>query len=425
MTRWARATVTVVAALVLAYVVPARAQTTSVTVCCQLPSSCVQDTDTHCRELHGLSDPNASCVSTTGTGGTTLTSCRPNELPPDQQPLAPSAPTTGKSIFFIPNVGIPGTVFSRGSSVAVSGTTIGDFVVAFYLWFAGAAGVLAVFMVMFGGWQWLTAAGNAGRIGQAKETITGAVVGLVLLLGSYVLLASISPTFVSFRSLSQFLRPISRLTLILPERFGIGISEEPDAATRQTLVSRKDFFNRAGCPNHEEMKKGFSAFLTGYYKPDLNDAGGYKNTSGEPDPMCNVAMQCSCGPTDAYYGKDKSCTATGYSKQWRPCLKDKLDPETYCTKSASGQVPEALRTAAASGCFGFGTKFTVIGGPTFTAPQEWEVNDRGGDIRGRHFDLYTGTGADAKSLAQQLRSEVTVVVKTYCPNARGAKCGPP
>jgi hypothetical protein len=78
----------------------------------------------------------------------------------------------------------------------------GDYLVSFYQWFAGAAGVLAIFMVMFGGFQWLTAAGSPGRIGQAKETITGAIVGLILLLGSYVLLNTISPTFVAFRPLA-------------------------------------------------------------------------------------------------------------------------------------------------------------------------------------------------------------------------------
>lgn len=80
--------------------------------------------------------------------------------------------------------------------------TFGDYLVKFYQWFAGAAGVLAVFMMMFGGFQWLTAAGNAGRIGQAKETITGAIVGLILLLGSYVLLNTISPAFVAFKPLA-------------------------------------------------------------------------------------------------------------------------------------------------------------------------------------------------------------------------------
>jgi 3D (Asp-Asp-Asp) domain-containing protein len=386
----------------------------------------VQDTDAHCRELNGFSIPNAACVDQT-LDGVQVKSCRPNELPPEQQPAAAPAEAPGKSLFFIPNIGIPGSAFSRATSVEVTGRTLGDFVAAFYVWFAGAAAVLAIFMVMFGGYQWLTAAGNAGRIGQAKETITGAVVGLVLLLTSYVLLATISPTFVNFKDLRQFLTPISPLALTLPERFGIGISEIVEDAVRQTVIGRKDFFNRSGCPTPAEMKKGFQAFLTGYYRPDLkeNDSGGYKNTSGQPDPMCNVAMQCICGPTDAYYAKEYSCTATGYSKKWRPCLKDKLDPESYCTKTASGRVPEDLLTAAASGCFGFGTKFTISGGQPFTDGQEWEINDRGGDIRGRHFDLYTGTGAEAKRQALLLRSEVTIVVTKFCPNARGAKCGPP
>lgn len=111
----------------------------------------------------------------------------------------PGLPTTE----CIKSDGVKGTYAYTG--------TFGDYLVTFYQWFAGAAGVLAVFMVMFGGFQWLTAAGNPGRIGQAKESITGAVVGLILLLGSYVLLNTISPAFVAFKPLSP--KHIDRLTL--------------------------------------------------------------------------------------------------------------------------------------------------------------------------------------------------------------------
>jgi hypothetical protein len=89
--------------------------------------------------------------------------------------------------------------------------TFGNYVVTFYLWFAGAAGTLAVFMVMYGGFEWITAAGNAGRIGQAKETITGAIIGLILLLGSYVLLSTISTGFVNFQ---LFVKPVERIPLL-------------------------------------------------------------------------------------------------------------------------------------------------------------------------------------------------------------------
>lgn len=392
---------------------PALAQVPGGPGCCQRIGSCVVGS---CYTSPDQSGGQFWAGLTCTNGKDCVAAGTFNPAEPQSTAVDVQTPKTGKSIFFIPNVGIPGTVFSRGSSVAVSGTTIGDFIVAFYVWFAGAAGMLAVFMVMFGGWQWLTAAGNAGRIGQAKETITGAVVGLVLLLGSYVLLASISPTFVNFKDLKEFLTPIKRLPLDLPERFGVGISEELDATVRQTLITRKDVYNRAGCPTLAEMKNGFSAFLTGYYRPDKDsdDAAGYGSV------MCNIGMQCSCdriGP--------ETCTATGISVKWAPCDPAKLGPD-YCTHTPSGQPPQDRLTAAASArCFGFGTKFTVIGGPAFTAPQEWTVNDWGKDIQGRHFDLYTGTGAEGKRQALQLRSEVTVVVKTYCPNVRGAKCGPP
>jgi len=56
----------------------------------------------------------------------------------------------------------------------------------------GVGITLAIIMVAIGGMIWLTSAGSPDKIGQAKSYITGAVLGLVLLLGSYIVLNSIN-----------------------------------------------------------------------------------------------------------------------------------------------------------------------------------------------------------------------------------------
>ena len=78
---------------------------------------------------------------------------------------------------------------------------LAEYIAAIYQYLVGAATILAIVMIMYGGFRWITAAGDAGKIGEAKATIVGAVVGLVLALGSYTILSLVNPDLVSFQSL--------------------------------------------------------------------------------------------------------------------------------------------------------------------------------------------------------------------------------
>lgn len=75
----------------------------------------------------------------------------------------------------------------------------GEYFLAFYVFFVGIVGILATIMVMYGGYRWIAAAGNASRIQGAKETMSGAIIGLVLALTSFLLLNLINPQLVRVR----------------------------------------------------------------------------------------------------------------------------------------------------------------------------------------------------------------------------------
>ena len=65
-------------------------------------------------------------------------------------------------------------------------------------WFATAiVGGLAVVMIIIGAVQYSSSAGNKAAIGSAKETITSAIIGLVIVLMAYLILGSISGDFVN------------------------------------------------------------------------------------------------------------------------------------------------------------------------------------------------------------------------------------
>lgn len=92
--------------------------------------------------------------------------------------------------------------------------SIGQYINAFYKYFAGAIGILATVMVMWGGFKWMTAAGNASRVSDARDTIYSAIIALILTFGSYILLNTINPRLVD---LSVAVNPIN----------GIGLGVQP------------------------------------------------------------------------------------------------------------------------------------------------------------------------------------------------------
>ncbi len=78
---------------------------------------------------------------------------------------------------------------------------ISVFLVGAYKLGVGIAAILAVIMIMIGGFVWIAAAGDSGKIGKAKTMISSAVVGLLLTFGSYILLQTINPDLVNFTAL--------------------------------------------------------------------------------------------------------------------------------------------------------------------------------------------------------------------------------
>jgi len=53
----------------------------------------------------------------------------------------------------------------------------------------GFLGVIAVILVLLGGFKWMTAAGNEDKIGEAKKLMGAGVVGLVIILAAYAIAA--------------------------------------------------------------------------------------------------------------------------------------------------------------------------------------------------------------------------------------------
>ncbi len=61
-------------------------------------------------------------------------------------------------------------------------------------WALGSLGLIAVIVILYGGFTWMTAAGNEEKVSKAKNIITYAVIGLAVILLSFVLVSTIFKT---------------------------------------------------------------------------------------------------------------------------------------------------------------------------------------------------------------------------------------
>lgn len=75
----------------------------------------------------------------------------------------------------------------------------GDYLKTIYNYAVAVGGLIAAIALIFGGFVYLTSAGSSEKIASAKTTIGGALMGLLLLFGSYTLLYTINPDLVRLK----------------------------------------------------------------------------------------------------------------------------------------------------------------------------------------------------------------------------------
>lgn len=76
---------------------------------------------------------------------------------------------------------------------------LNKYIPAIYNYMVSIVSIIAIVMIMVGGLRYLTAGGNPSAVTSAKETILGAVIGLFLTFGSYILLQTINPALVQLK----------------------------------------------------------------------------------------------------------------------------------------------------------------------------------------------------------------------------------
>src|SRR5512135_390760 len=98
---------------------------------------------------------------------------------------------------------IPNVSFTQGISndSAITLPWIAQYISGVYTFALSIVGMVAAVMLIIGGFQYLTSAGDKARIAKGKKRIADALIGMTLAFGSYILLYTINPNLVSFASL--------------------------------------------------------------------------------------------------------------------------------------------------------------------------------------------------------------------------------
>ncbi|MEK7637082.1 MAG: pilin [Patescibacteria group bacterium] len=122
----------------------------------------------------------------------------PATAPTTQPTTPPAASAASDALTFKPELTIPGLLEGVWN---ISDTTIAEYIRVIFVAFVWAVGILATVMVVYGGIKWVAAAGNPGRINDARGIINDAIIGVLIALVSVVLLNTINPRLTSFRGI--------------------------------------------------------------------------------------------------------------------------------------------------------------------------------------------------------------------------------
>ncbi len=189
----------------------------------------------------------------------------------------PLATTAADPIKFTPELTIPGLL---DGTWTISSSSIAEYIRVIFIAFIWLVGTLATFMVIYGGVRWVAAAGNAGRINDARNIIDNAVIGLIIALSSIVLLNIINPNLTSFSSVN-----LPALEKKYQELLSVA-SAAVTTCTATTVTGTPDNVCRqGGLPNCSE-RGTLNAWVNASVRPE--NTSTWTNTA--PDPFAVKAV---------------------------------------------------------------------------------------------------------------------------------------
>lgn len=165
-------------------------------ICSAVPPG--KDGLTYCRELGSWPD---KIYNYDSNDCEKISSCPQYVFTAEQKPEA--KPEEQKKIVKpVLQIDIPGFGGFKETKSDEGTSWIGDYTIAIYKWSVSVIAILAVVMIMIAGFQWVLSRGNAPAISNAKARISGAFMGLIIILSISLFLGFINPNLTILRPLA-------------------------------------------------------------------------------------------------------------------------------------------------------------------------------------------------------------------------------
>ena len=156
----------------------------------------------------------------------------------------------------------------------------GQLISTIFTWSLNILGIVVFVMIFYAGFQWFTAAGNTAKVNEARDRITNAITGAIVLLAAYIILYTINPDLVGGR----FTLPGIGTTSPTPGGGGggggggTGACRDPGGTVANYAGDLEDAIdavidsNPGGIANEPNTWENSSIFL-GYVAEELQSAG--------------------------------------------------------------------------------------------------------------------------------------------------------
>jgi hypothetical protein len=217
-----------------------------------------------------------------------------------------------------------------GTSIARC-TNVTGMVKYFYEWGIALGGLAAFISLVIGGFQYLTSMGEPARLAEAKDRIRSAFFGLILLLGSWLILNTINPQLTTFKAKLE-------LVTVKPEEWRLG-TPELKPCEFAVLYDQVDWKGNTKIIKPEEGTVSLGGLAGGL--PLIGGAGRFnlqsyiiykprEITTIECDPSQPVPTTTICVKNEEPW-REKNC-----KKKY--CLLEPCDPETeHCLDTQEGK----------------------------------------------------------------------------------------
>ncbi len=215
---------------------------------CSVPNDCFQGTDEYaCVSGRCVCADDTPCNN--GTSGAEPSSNQQMIEQVEGHVTAPTlaVPIPGLAAFQNPTV--EGSAGQRYLDIPF----IAQYISAVYTYALGIIVTIATVMVVIGGVKWMLARGDSGKVSDAKETLSRAVIGVLLALGSYAILNLINPELVNLRAL--------RIQLVERE------DEQLLTTTQVTGQTESERAEEAAAAREIEAESGPRSFHNGFGVP--------------------------------------------------------------------------------------------------------------------------------------------------------------